>query len=55
MSIKRFDFLLFMWFLDFLTHNKETIDQKQQKRINDRMQKLINTIQPKQLKSKQPN
>ena len=39
MSIKLFDFQLFMWFFGFLTHKKEKIDQNQQKEINDRMQK----------------
>ena len=35
MSIKLFDFLIFMWFLDFW-HKKKKIDQNQKKKQNQK-------------------
>ena len=45
MSIKLFDFLLFMWFFGFLTYKKEKIDKKTTtKNLNERMQKQTNKV-----------
>ena len=55
MSIKLFDFLLFVVF-GFLTHKKEKIDQKQHlENMNESMQKQTNKFQITLPISKQPN